>query len=216
MVIVMNKKNTTVIICCAGMGTRLGIGTTKALLDIYGKPLILRLLYNFSEYDDVRIVVGYQAEKVIKMVNKYRKDILYAFNNEYEKNGPAASMWKALLNARENIIVLDGDLVVEENSMKKILDYDNECIGYSLINSDEPIFLNIKNNKVVGFSNNRTKYVWPGIVKIKKDKIKYGENFIYETFLNSLPIKCIEVKAMEIDTQDDYDRTVNWVKNNYK
>ena len=26
-----DKKDITVIICCAGMGTRLGIGTTKAL-----------------------------------------------------------------------------------------------------------------------------------------------------------------------------------------
>ena len=28
----MSSVDTTVIICCAGMGTRLGIGTTKALL----------------------------------------------------------------------------------------------------------------------------------------------------------------------------------------
>lgn len=37
-------EKTTVIICCAGMGTRLGIGTTKALIDISGVPLIIRQL----------------------------------------------------------------------------------------------------------------------------------------------------------------------------
>ena len=39
-----DKKDITVIICCAGMGTRLGIGTTKALVDIAGEPLIIREL----------------------------------------------------------------------------------------------------------------------------------------------------------------------------
>ncbi|MBO7514279.1 MAG: 2-C-methyl-D-erythritol 4-phosphate cytidylyltransferase, partial [Lachnospiraceae bacterium] len=32
----------TIVISAAGMGTRLGIGTTKALIDIDGKPLIIR------------------------------------------------------------------------------------------------------------------------------------------------------------------------------
>ena len=66
----------TIVISCAGMGTRLGIGTTKALIDIEGKPLILRQLELLKDFDDIRIVVGYQMEKVIEVVNNYRKDIL--------------------------------------------------------------------------------------------------------------------------------------------
>ena len=61
----MSNSDTTVVICCAGMGTRLGIGTTKALLHIGGKPLIIHQLENLDSYNDVRIVVGYQADKVI-------------------------------------------------------------------------------------------------------------------------------------------------------
>ena len=52
----------TIVISCAGMGTRLGIGTTKALIDIEGKPLILRQLEILKDFDDIRIVVGYQME----------------------------------------------------------------------------------------------------------------------------------------------------------
>ena len=40
----MSKENTTVIISCAGMGTRLGIGMPKALVNVDGKPLIIRQL----------------------------------------------------------------------------------------------------------------------------------------------------------------------------
>ena len=53
----MDIDNTTVIICCAGMGTRLGIGTTKALVNICGKPLILHQLELLKDYKDIRIVM---------------------------------------------------------------------------------------------------------------------------------------------------------------
>ena len=48
----------SIIICCAGMGTRLGIGTTKALINVYGKSLIERQLELTKDIDDVRVVVG--------------------------------------------------------------------------------------------------------------------------------------------------------------
>lgn len=70
----------TVIISCAGMGNRLGLGSTKALVDIDGKPLIIRHLEMLEEERDIRVVVGYQAEKVIDVVRKYREDILFVFN----------------------------------------------------------------------------------------------------------------------------------------
>ena len=59
------NNNTTIVISCAGMGTRLGAGTTKALIDILGKPLIIRQLECLKDYRDIIVVVGYQADKVI-------------------------------------------------------------------------------------------------------------------------------------------------------
>ena len=60
----------TVIISCAGMGNRLGLGSTKALVEVEGKPLIIRHLEMLKEEKDVRVVVGYQAEKVIEVVKQ--------------------------------------------------------------------------------------------------------------------------------------------------
>ena len=42
----------TIVISCAGMGTRLGIGSTKALIDIDGKPLLIRQLELLKDYMD--------------------------------------------------------------------------------------------------------------------------------------------------------------------
>ena len=84
---IMGHDDISVVICCAGMGTRLGIGTTKALVKIAGKSIIQRQLEMLDEYDDIRVAVGYQAEKVIKEVKHIRKDVMFAFNNDYRKTG---------------------------------------------------------------------------------------------------------------------------------
>ena len=56
----MDEKNTTIIICCAGMGTRLSIGTTKALVNVAGKTIIHHQLEQLNNFDDIRVVVGFQ------------------------------------------------------------------------------------------------------------------------------------------------------------
>ena len=104
----MNASEITIIISCAGMGTRLGIGSTKALVNINGKPLIIHQLEQLKEYDDIRIVVGYQAEKVINLVKNFRTDIMFAFNYDYRTTGTAASFCKGLLGARKYAVAFDG------------------------------------------------------------------------------------------------------------
>ena len=46
----------TVVISCAGMGNRLGLGTTKALVEVDGKPLIVRHLEMLGDEEDIRYV----------------------------------------------------------------------------------------------------------------------------------------------------------------
>ena len=114
-------KNKTIIISCAGMGTRLGIGVTKALVQVEGVPLIIRQLEGLKEYDDVRVVVGYQAEKVIELVKSYRRDIVFCFNYDYKTTGTAASFSKGLLGAREYVVAFDGDLLVNPKDLQDFL-----------------------------------------------------------------------------------------------
>ena len=70
----------SVIISCAGIGSRLGLGTTKALINIAGRSLISWQLELFKSVDDVRIVVGFQAGQVIEEVRKYRADTIFVYN----------------------------------------------------------------------------------------------------------------------------------------
>lgn len=212
----MNLENTSIIICCAGMGTRLGIGTTKALVDLCGKPLIIRLLEQMNDCNDIRIVVGYQAEKVIEVVNGYRKDIMFAFNYDYETTGPAASMSKALIGVKENVIVLDGDLIVHPEDFKFFLNYPTECIPYSKRTSDEPIKVSVSDQKITSFFDENSDYEWPGMLKIKREHLKQGFGYIYELLHPLLPFCTICLRTRSIDTSDDYERAIKWIEGNFE
>ena len=131
----------TVIISCAGMGNRLGLGTTKALLEIDGKPLIIRHLEMLEHERDIRVVVGYQAEAVIETVRKYRDDILFVFNHQYRETGTGASVALAAKYAGEFILSLDGDLLVHPEDLEQVLACDHEFVSGGEPVTDDPWLL---------------------------------------------------------------------------
>ena len=135
----------TIVISCAGMGTRLGIGSTKALIDIDGKPLIIRQLELLKDFDDIRIVVGYQMEKVIEVVNSYRKDILFVFNHNYRNTGTGGSFSLAIKHAADMVVSLDGDLLVHPDDLMRVLNSDKECVCGGIPCTEDPMLMKTLN-----------------------------------------------------------------------
>ncbi len=206
-------ENTSVIICCAGMGTRLGIGTTKALMDICGEPLILRILKLLDAYDDIRIVVGFQATRLIDVVNNYRKDIMYVFNYDYEKTGVADSLRKALVGCKDFIISLDGDTLVNADDFDAFLKCGYECIPISTGKSAEPVLATLSGDMITGLSKNEGSCQWPGMTKMHKDKFGGSSAHVYEMIEPNFPIRTFTLRTREIDTPEDYERAIEWYEN---
>ena len=207
----MSNLDTTVIICCAGMGTRLGIGTTKALLHVDGKPLIIHQLERLSSFDDVRVVVGYQADKVIEMVNSYRKDIMFVFNNRYNSTSPSESRIKGMINSRDYVLSIDGDIMIEPDDFDKLTEIDGEFMAVSDVHSEEPVLVEVENGNARRFSENG-KFEWPGVSTATRERLKNSSGRIEEL----LPVPVTFVESRDIDTSDDYDNVVRWAENDYK
>ena len=210
----------TVIISCAGMGNRLGLGTTKALVEVEGKPLIMHHLEKLKDESDIRVVVGYQAEKVINVVRKYRKDVVFVFNHNYRETGTGASVALASQYANEYILSLDGDLIIHPDDMKKILECDHEFVSGGIPDTDEPWMLQTYKDDgkefVSAFSKNIGNYEWNGITQMKSAKIKNGQGHVFQLIDPYLPIPFLELRTREIDTVNDYERAVEWVRNNFR
>lgn len=200
------------------MGNRLGLGCTKALVEVCGKPLIVRQLELLEEEKDIRIVVGYQADKVIDIVNRYRKDITYVFNHEYMTNGSGASVSRAMQYANEFIFTLDGDLLVHPDDMKMMLRNEKEFIGGTEPGSDEPWLLDTfeeDSEYVQAFSKTIGEYEWTGLSQVRTGRLTPGEGHVFQLLEPILPISLLKVRTKEIDTMNDYDNAVNWINNNY-
>lgn len=203
-------ENTSAIICCAGTGSRLGISTSKSLIDIGGVPLIIRLLEQLKDLKDIRIVVGYCADDVVKVVSNYRKDIMFVFNYNYESNGPAASVSKALDYCKENVLIIDGDTILKSN-LNELLKSEENCIAYSDAVIKEPIHVNInKENMATKFYDEKKCYEWTGIAKIKRDDLAKRDDDVYKMIEPLMPLKAIKIEYMGIDTQDDYENAMKW------
>lgn len=210
----------TVIISCAGMGNRLGLGTTKALVEVEGKPLIMYHLEKLKDEKDIRVVVGYQAEKVIETVRKYRKDIVFVFNHNYRETGTGASVALAAQYANEYILSLDGDLLIHPDDMKKILECEHEFVSGRVPDTDDPWMLQTykdgEKEFVSAFSKNVGNYEWNGITQIKSAKVKNGQGHVFQLIEPYLPLPFMEIRTREVDTINDYERAVKWVRNGYK
>lgn len=209
----------TVIISCAGMGNRLGLGTTKALVEVDSKPLIIRHLEMLNNEDDIRVVVGFHAEKVIEVVKNYRKDVLFVFNHDYKTTGTGASVALAAKYANEYVLSLDGDLLVHPDDMQKILECEHEFVSGNEPMTDDPWMLQTYTEEdkrfVSAFSKCMGDYEWNGITQMKSCKMQNGISHVFHLIEPYLPVPFLEVRTREIDTVNDYERAVEWVRNSF-
>lgn len=210
----------TIVISCAGRGTRLGINRTKALVEIDGKPIIIRQLEMLKDYKDIRVIVGYQKELVISTVKAFRDDVTFLENSDYENTGTGASFSIGIQNANELVVSLDGDLLVHPEDLKKILESDKECVCGAYPYTEDPILMQVSeiNGKLcgVGFSKTEGEYEWTGLVQVRGERLIPGKGHVCDMLVPILPMEMELIRAKEIDTPLDYENAVKWVKNGYK
>ena len=216
----MMSFSRTIIISCAGMGNRLGLGTTKALVEVDGKPLIIRHLEYLKEESDIRVVVGYQAQKVIETVTAYRKDVLFVFNHDFRNTGTGSSVVLASKYANEYILSLDGDMLIHPEDMEKILSCNHEFVGGNPIESDDPWMLQTfeqdGKEMVSAFSRCMGNYEWNGITQMLSAKMLKGNGHVFHLIEPYLPVEFMELRTREIDTINDYERATKWVRDGFQ
>jgi len=203
----------SIVLTCAGFGSRLGLAQTKALINIGKRTLINWQLDLLQEIEDVRIVIGYQAENVIREVLKVRKDAIFVYNHDYLNTKTGASFYAGAKDANEYVIEWDGDLLVHPDDVKLILRTEGEFACYSDISSDEAVYVKTNNNgDVISFSRENGDYEWTGPVCIKKSKLRYTPGNVFEQIDPHLPMKGLKVRAYDIDTYEDYKRVAKFIK----
>ncbi len=80
------------LIIAAGQGTRLrGVGDSKPLVELLGKPLIVRVIETVQKagVNDFYVVTGYKSEKIEAALSQYAGErgvsVTFIYNEEWEK-----------------------------------------------------------------------------------------------------------------------------------
>lgn len=203
----------SVVLSCAGIGSRLGLGLTKALIDIDGRSLIGWQLELLSKVDDLRVVIGFQAQDVVNEVLKYRKDVIFIYNHNYFETKTGASFYLGAKDANEYVIAWDGDLLVHPDDVEKCLEYKGEYIGYSSINSTEAVFVRTnQDGDILEFSVKSGNFEWTGPACLRKDRLKFTNGNVYNQIEPYLPMKGLQIRAQDVDTYEDYQKIIKFVR----
>jgi HAD superfamily phosphoserine phosphatase-like hydrolase len=197
----------SVVISCAGIGSRLGLGLTKALVQINGDSLISWQLKLFKDVEDLRIVIGFQGGEIIDEVRKYRDDVIFCYNHRYFETKTGASFYIGARHANNEILEWDGDLLVHPDDVKMLLNTKGEYICYGDKTSEETVFVRTNDKgEVLSFSRESGDYEWTGPACMAKRNLTYNSNNVFNMFEPLCPMRGIKVRAYDIDTYNDYIR----------
>ena len=163
--------------------------TNKLLLEVDGIPLILHTISSIKDYVDEVIVVTGRYDQELK---PYLKDIEVIYNKDFEL-GMFSSVRAGLLNAKEDVLIIPGDLAnVSKETVKAVLiNKGLITIPTYLGQKGHPLFLN-KQMKDLVLKEDVSSNLRAFVLKHEKD-INLVE--VNDPFIN-----------FDIDTIEDYNR----------
>ena len=68
----------------------------------------------------------------------------------------------------------------------------------------------VSNNEVTDFLRSPSKYEWGCLSKVLSSRLIAGTQGIDEMLKPLLPLKAVPMRIRDLDTQDDYERMIQW------
>jgi len=206
------EENFSLILACAGVGSRLGLTSTKALIELNGRPFIEWHLRNFAHVADIRVVVGFEADSVIATAKAINDGIVFVLNHDYFSTGTGHSLFLASRYANEYIVSWDGDLVVHHSDIERCLSFPGEYLGISKARSSDAVYVDLTEDgkRVRGFSREcASEHEWSGPAKLRRERIQNVKGDVFAGLIEALPLPAMFVNAFDVDTSDDYMFAIN-------
>ena len=165
------------LILAAGKGTRMGnVEVPKCLLEINGVPIIKHQINSFKKngINDIVVVTGYKSEMIHDLLND---QVRYVHNSKFSEMNNIYSVWLAIQKLQDDFICVYGDLMFDEEILKKCLEIKSE-IGLIVETNtrDETMKVKIENEKIVAV-NKKIDYKtadgnFVGMAKFSKNVLK--------------------------------------------
>lgn len=210
-----------VVIAAAGMGTRLGIGKPKCLLEINDKALLEYQLDLLKDIKNIFIVVGFIEEDVMNFAHKIRRDIIFVRNANFQHTKTLGSFYLAAKIIDGSAIFMDGDMIIEPCSFAEFLATAAQSaemlIAVSKRISDDPVYCDVKQVgdklQIRNFSyEKKSAYEWANVVYMPAADMENGNSHTFEHLQKFLPSSAKIIDRVEIDTPEDLRDVKNFLR----
>ncbi len=205
------------VVPAAGIGSRMGLNRPKVLLKIGDESLLQRHLRLIGGLAEPIVVAGYNVHAMYsELANLGFKGIMVV-NHNFLGSGTAASVKEAAkVSAEGLILLLDGDLLVSEDSMGLLLTRGSPALGIGRVQSREPVYAHIDwvTRTVVHLSQTEpSEWEWSGLSLIPRHFCaSFGQGNVFDSLGKFLPLPAVMVDWWEIDFPNDLDFAKEWLR----
>lgn len=200
------------VIAAAGMGTRIGLGMPKCMIEINGQTILTRLINSLRPHTPViHVVVGYREEMVIEYCARYHRDVVLVRNEDYRTTNTAYSFSKGAAHIAGKVIYLDGDLLISPKSLDNFLHAAktrDALVGLTDAKSENAVFVHGQEFSgtihISGFSRTQpSRLEWANVVSGPSDLMYDAAGYVFERLIERLPLEGYMLELAEIDTTND-------------
>lgn len=207
-------KINNVVICAAGLGSRLGLDMPKCLVKIGSHRIIYYLLQVLQDVPNIRIVVGFKEEEVIEYVRSIRNDVVFVRNPDYRTTTNSYSLHLGSHDLSEPFMNIDGDMLISKDELDKFtaaIQKGENLIGITKSYTEDAVYVETNDkNEAIRFSREKiSNFEWTGIAYFATIKISKDGKYVYQELEDKLPIRCCEITCYEVDTPQDLDYVSN-------
>ncbi|MBB4955657.1 choline kinase [Agrobacterium vitis] len=196
------------VIAAAGLGSRLGHGKPKCLVEIEGVKIIRHLLSHLADVEDVRVIVGFEEHAVIAAIRDIRPDVLIVRNPGFRNTTTLHSYEMGARHLKGDCLFMDGDMLIEPEGFAEFLaacEPGKPLLGITKAKTQDAVFTIMDGDAVTGFlRQEQTEFEWANIAWLPVDFFAdIGNTAVYEHLMRYLPIQAKEVIAYEVDREED-------------
>lgn len=199
------------VIAVAGLGSRLGHGKPKCLVEVAGRRILEWQLELLRDVADVRLVVGYLEHEVIETAFKLRPDLTLVRNPAYRTTTTQQSYWLGAKYLTAPCLYLDGDIIFEPVSFQAFLvraARSAPLIGVTKAKTDQAVFAATEGEfeqlKVTSFSRTvRSQWEWANVACLPPGMLEENGGDVFSRLALSAPLSAQSVECYEVDTEHD-------------
>lgn len=200
------------VIAAAGLGSRLGRGHPKCLLEVRGRTILERQLRLLEGIPEVRVVVGFEEQHVIAAARVVRQDIVFVRNAAYRTTNTLRSYAMGAQGLTENCLFMDADILFEPVSFASFIAACNpgeSLIAVTAAKTTDAVYAHLKDGKVSQFSRTApSEFEWANLCWLPPRYCEKGEGAVFERLAGDVPLKSRAIESFEIDTPDDHEKAL--------